>query len=64
MNKSKKDYRDGVLEGLKMASEELRKYYDRIENGLWFQLKINDIKMDYYINKSMKMIDTINSKYK
>ena len=64
MNESKKDYRDGVLEGLKMASEELRKYYDRIENGLWFQLKINDIKMDYYINKSMKMIDTINSKYK
>jgi hypothetical protein len=64
MNKSKKDYRDGVLEGLKMASEELRKYYDRIENGLWFQLKINDIKMDYYINESMKMIDTINSKYK
>jgi hypothetical protein len=49
MVKNKKDYRAGVLEGLKMAMDELRKYYDRTENGLWFEIRVRDIKADYYM---------------
>jgi len=44
-----KIYRDGVLDGLKMAMDELRKYHDRTENGLWFEIRVRDIKADYYV---------------
>ena len=54
MDEVVKSYQDGVLDGLKMAMEELQKYYDKKENGLWFEIRIRDIKADYYIATDIK----------